>query len=121
MKLCYIAGCYSNNTYLHVEQNILDAKKAGVEAIARGYYPVIPHANTPHFEHVCIDKHPSFWYNGTMELLKRCDAIMIFGDWTTSQGTHNELEYAINHKMPTMFAHGKSMEVFEDLYGGVKI
>ena len=99
MKLCYIAGPYSSDDYLQVEQNILDAKRAAVRAIELGYYPVIPHSNTPHFEHVCLEKPVDFWYEGTMELLKKCDAIMMFGDWPNSQGAQNEYRYAIENRI----------------------
>jgi hypothetical protein len=71
VKLVYIAGPFTAATPWRVEQNVRRAEEAGLWVAEHGAMPVIPHANTRYFHGECT---PEFWYEGTLELLRRCAA-----------------------------------------------
>ena len=90
MKLIYIAGPYRAPTTWGIAQNIHHAKECGAIVASLGAYPVIPHANTAHMDGVADD---ALWLAGTLELMRRCDGVVMVGQWMLSTGAiaeHNE-------------------------------
>ncbi len=83
MKIVYIAGPYTGNAW-KVHHNIHRAQAAGLEVAEAGAMPLIPHSNTP----ACFldTQDAGFWYDGTMELMRRCDAVLLMDTWGTSTG-----------------------------------
>ena len=94
MKLVYIAGPYRGPTREAVELNIACARRIGVLVAKHGHYPVIPHSKTAGFEHIAPDIHDEFWLAGTLELMRRCDAVVLCPGWKTSSGTLTEVDVA---------------------------
>jgi hypothetical protein len=97
VKLVYIAGPFTGETAWEIEGNVRRAEAAGLEVAWLGGMPVIPHANTRFFHGQCA---PSFWYEGTLELLSRCDAMLVQGDWENSWGTKDEMRLCDNQGIP---------------------
>lgn len=97
MKVVYIAGPFTAPTAWGIESNIRGAEMVAFEIALRGAMPLCPHTNTRYFHGTCT---PEFWYAGTMELLKRCDAVMLTPNWTLSEGAKREWAYAKEHKIP---------------------
>ena len=99
MKLIYIAGKYSGETYSEINNNIRRAEDASIKLWARKWAVITPHLNTAHFEKYekvgGVDYNT--WINGTMEILKRCDAIFMLNDWAQSEGSISEHQFAINN------------------------
>jgi len=93
MKLIYIAGRYRGKTREAVDLNIQAARAAGVLVVEKGYYPVIPHSNTSGFEHLTAT-HDAFWLAGTLELMRRCDAVLVVQGYEQSSGTLAEIQEA---------------------------
>ena len=104
MKIIYCGGSYRAPTVWQVEQNIQAARQLGAEVARRGAYPVIPHANTAHFDGLQDDE---FWLNGTLELLRRCDAVMLVPGWRGSSGTCGEVEEAHRLGLPVFESIGE--------------
>lgn len=104
MKLVYVAGPYRAKTMWGVEQNIRKAEAVGMEIAKSGLaYPVIPHCNTRgYFEETQGDQ---FWLEGTLELMRKCDAVMLTEGWEKSSGTRGEIKEAWRISLP----------VFDDL------
>lgn len=91
MKLLYIAGPLAAPTMLEVRRHIEAARDLGLEVARCGVFPVIPHTNTGElFGH--LDE--TWWLDGYLELLRRCDGILLLPTWSTSKGAIAEYEAA---------------------------
>lgn len=109
MKLIYIAGPFrASSSYVpghqdmfKVQENIMAAMKLGLD-VARldGAFPVIPHANTMFFTNAALDK---VWLDGDLEMLRRCDAILMTSDWERSSGARAEEAFAKEHGIPVFY------------------
>lgn len=87
--IVYIAGPYRAKTTYLIEQNINKAKALALEVWKKGHIAVCPHANTAHFD----GELPDFvWLNGAIEIMKRCDAVVLVEGWENSAGTIKEIE-----------------------------
>jgi hypothetical protein len=105
VKLVYIAGPFSARTREGVELNIARAVALGVEVARLGAMPVCPHANTSHPEYERVQPY-SFWIEGTMLLLRKCDAVMLVPGWENSKGACCEYDDAFQRNVPIFDALG---------------
>lgn len=99
LKLVYVAAPYTGKSHLDVEKNVLRARIIGAELAKKGFVPLIPHSNTAYMEFVPNCGDAQFWYDATLELLARCDAMIYWGP-EKSSGVRNEIAYAEHDKMP---------------------
>ncbi len=95
MKLVYVAGPYRAETREGVAQNVAAARHVGQLCVRKGWFPVLPTVNTAHFDHdfpgLADDQ---YWLDGTMELMRRCDAVVLVDGWQYSSGALAEIEEA---------------------------
>jgi nucleoside 2-deoxyribosyltransferase len=89
--LVYIAGRYRGKSPENVALNIAAARHVGLLAAQAGFMPVIPHANTEGFEHLDPTIHDEFWLKGTLQLMRKCDAVVLVPGWEQSSGTRGEV------------------------------
>jgi len=101
MKIVYVAGPFTGKTAWDIECNVRRAEETGLSVARAGAMPLIPHSNTRFFHGQCSAK---FWYDGTLELLRRCDAIVMVNGWEKSKGACAE----------KALAEELSMEVFTE-------
>lgn len=88
IKLVYIAGPYRAATAWQVEQNIRAAESVARDVARLGAYPVCPHSNTRgYFE---SEGPAELWLGGTLELMRRCDAVVMAHGWERSSGSRAE-------------------------------
>lgn len=101
IKLLYIAGAYRGPTREAVERNIQAAMHAAALAVRKGWYPVVPHACTAHFDRdypgLAGDE---FYLEATLELMRRCDAVMTVQGWEFSSGAMAEIDEAHLYALP---------------------
>ena len=97
MKLIYIAGPFAAKTRWKQEQQIREAEEVALMVAEYGHVPVCPHTMYRFFDGTCS---VSFWYRATMELLERCDAIVMIDGWKDSTGAVDEQGWAEENKMP---------------------
>jgi predicted Rossmann-fold nucleotide-binding protein len=97
--LLYVAGRYRAATREAVAANIEAARQVGIQAARLGWYPVIPHCNTAHME-LDVEHGDQFWLAGTLELMTRCDAVVLVPGWEISQGTLGEIAKADQLQLP---------------------
>lgn len=92
-------------------KNILKAIKIGEKIIEKGHFPFIPHLSA--FMYMFIDKcfPMEFWYRYDLEILDRCDAILIIGE---SEGTRIEEHHAYLKGMKIFRSLDEIQEVKEE-------
>ena len=87
MKVAYIAGPFRAPTAWGVAENVRAAERVAMTVAECGAMPMCPHANTANFDGTLTG---DFWLAGTMELLRRCDVIVLLPNWRLSQGARME-------------------------------
>lgn len=100
MKVVYVAAPFTADTNWGILLNVIEAKKLALSVAKFGAMPMCPHGNTESFHGTMTAE---FWYKGTMELLKRCDAIVMHPNWLHSIGCKNEHDYAENNRMKIFY------------------
>lgn len=93
----YIAGPYRASTPFLVEQNIRRAEAMMLLVVGMGLVPLCPHTMTRFIDGTGTDE---YWLNTTLELMRRCDAVLLCEDWQHSSGTLGELAEARALGMP---------------------
>ena len=101
MKLIYVAGPYTGKDYKEIEANIKAAEEVSIELIKLGWAVITPHKNFAHYETYegmkCYNgKKISYqnWIDMDIELLSRCDAILMMKGWRNSKGSVSEHTFA---------------------------
>lgn len=94
MKLVYVAGPFRGANSWDIECNIRRAETLALEVWRLGAACICPHTNTRFYQGAAED---SVWLDGDLEMLKRCDAVMLTPDWMKSSGAKAEVEFARNH------------------------
>jgi hypothetical protein len=100
MKVIYIIGPFRGKTAWDIECNVRRAEEAALEVAQTGAMPLCPHTNSRFFQGQCNDE---FWINGMLELLKRCDAVLLIRGWEKSEGSRGERCYALDHNIPIFY------------------
>lgn len=103
MKLIYIAGQYIGKTSERIDLNISAARHAACQAIERGWFPITPHANTAQFDRFMPDVPHSFWYEGDLLILGKCDAALFIQGWENSKGSKAEHEFCLANNIPIYY------------------
>lgn len=97
IAVVYIAGPYSDANPLEIERNVRRAEHLAYEVEALGAAAVCPHTNTrfpdsrtPYEQKV----------RTTLEVMRRCDAVIFTSDWERSSGARDEHAEALRRGMP---------------------
>lgn len=102
MKVIYIAGKYRGPNAWAIEQNIRAAEDVAAKVWAAGMVALCPHANSRHMDGVTTDE---VFLAGTLELMRRCDAVLLVPNWQDSAGARAEVEEAERLKIPVFGRH----------------
>ena len=93
----YVGGPFRGKNHWDIAQNIRRAEALGLEVWRLGAVALVPHLNTAHFQNALPD---DVWLKGDLELLRRCDGIIVTPDWRGSAGTRAEVDFAAGLSMP---------------------
>src|SRR5512135_3583318 len=96
--IVYISGKYSGD----IDKNIAEARRVAIELWEKGFAVICPHLNTAHFEIDCKAKYEDY-IKGDIEILSRCDALVVLKDWEDSRGSLKEITAAMRNRMPVYF------------------
>jgi hypothetical protein len=109
----YTAGAFSLNAHGTVLDNIGEAADVANAIYQTGAWPICPHTMGERFAGIweqerCID--------GTLEQMRRCDAVVMIANWLHSVGARDEQQEAIRLGMPVFYAlpDGSLPQVFLD-------
>lgn len=97
MKCVYVAGPFRGANAWEIECNIRRAETLALEVWRLGAAAICPHTNTRFFSGAADD---SVWLDGDIEILRRCDAVVLTDDWERSSGARAEVSYALQHGIP---------------------
>jgi len=99
MKVLYLAGPYRAPTLRGIINNIRKAEKVAIALWQAGFAVICPHLNTALFDGVCDDK---VFLEGDLEILKRCDIVVVLPGWEDSEGTRKEIALAEKLGIPIL-------------------
>ena len=97
MIVVYIAGPFRGPDAWAIESNIREAETIGLEVARAGAIPFIPHTMYRYFQGAAPD---AFWLEADLELLRRCDALLLTPRWESSAGARAERRLAEEWGMP---------------------
>jgi len=95
--IIYVAGPYRNKSNWKIAQNIRKAEALCLEVWRAGMIALSPHLNTEHFQYELPD---DVWLSGDLEMLRRCDAVLLVEGWESSNGTKAEVNFANDLGIP---------------------
>lgn len=104
MLVAYIAGPYRADSHYGIHQNIASAEAVAMKYWRLGYAVICPHKNTAHFDGAMPDE---TWLKGDLEILKRCDVIVMMRGYKCSDGALAELKYARQHGLKIILDDGE--------------
>ena len=114
MKVIYIAGPYNDDHVYGIVRNIRRAEEEALFVWSNRGVALCPHTNTALFDGAYGIPREA-WLNGDLELLRRCDAIYMIGDWQSSQGAKRELEFAGENNIRALFTRHEVIEYLWEL------
>jgi nucleoside 2-deoxyribosyltransferase len=100
MKAVYVAGPFRGPNSWEIEENIRRAERLALEVWRMGAAALCPHTNTRFFQGAADD---SVWLDGDLELLARCDAVVMTDDWERSTGAKAEERFAVERGIPVFY------------------
>jgi hypothetical protein len=97
--ILYISGPY---TVGDTKRNIIKARIIACELWEKGFAVICPHTNTGNFENYCEATYDQY-LAGDLEILSKCNAIIMTPDWEISNGAKIEHELAIQMDIPIFY------------------
>ncbi|KZL88693.1 DUF4406 domain-containing protein [Clostridium magnum] len=105
MDIAYVGGPYRAKTKLGIIRNIIVARKVAKKLWKLGYGVICPHSNSALFNNLPEES----FINGDIEMLKRCDVLVLVPGWENSAGTLGEIETAIQNHIPIYELEGDNL------------
>jgi hypothetical protein len=92
MKTVYVGGPFRGKNHWDIEQNVRRAEQMalGIWATKRAA-ALCPHTMCRYYQGALEDE---VWEIGLLELMKRCDALLLVDGWENSEGTLAEIKLA---------------------------
>ena len=99
----YIAGPFSGKDGWEIAENVHAANRLAREVARMGAMPMTPHAIGAQ---MAGTETQDFWLAATLEMMRRCDAVLFTADWQRSAGARGEHEEAVRRGMPMFYSTG---------------
>jgi len=101
-QLIYIAGAYRGDTTYQTYLNIRRAEEVAIKTWRNGDFALTPHLNTQLFD--MIDGlSPDIFLEGGLEMLSRCDKVLMMRGWEKSAGSVVEHKVAQDLGIPIIY------------------
>lgn len=116
MKLVYVAGPFRakpdpSNQWVQW-QNVLRAAALALEVWKLGAACICPHLNTAFYEGSAP---ANVWLEGDIEMMRRCDAVLMTEDWMNSTGAIAERSHAHAEGVPIFYDIKSLSEWLDDV------
>lgn len=107
MFLVYVAGKFRGD----ISTNVAAAEAVGAALVASGapVLPIVPHSIGQRYGALRPNADTTYWLPATLELMRRCHAVVTVPGWEGSEGARGEVEEARRNGIP----------VFHDVAGVV--
>lgn len=97
MKIAYVGGPYRAGTVHGIAANIRAAEAVAVELWRMGWAVICPHLNSAFLDGAVLDE---AFLAGDLEIMARCDALVLIEGWQHSQGATAERQHALEIGIP---------------------
>lgn len=108
MILVYIAGPYRADCALKTSRNISRAEQMAKRLTLErdNCIPITPHKlfELWDFDGGLRNVHPEYYLSGTLEVMRRCDAVLVLPDYRRSSGTIAEIAEAERLGIPVYYS-----------------
>tara|TARA_Y100000310_G_scaffold274306_1_gene290239 strand:+ start:1279 stop:1638 length:360 start_codon:yes stop_codon:yes gene_type:complete len=101
MKVAYVAGHYSADTDWERGRNIEAARVVAAQLWREGFAVICPHSNSAWMDGVSTGS--NVFYEGYIEILKRCDLVVMVGKFCGSVGAMEEIRVACETAIPVLY------------------
>ena len=101
MRIIFISGPFRAKLEYDRRENIRRAEALALEVWKLGAAAICPHLNTAHFDGTVPD---NVFLEGDLDILRRCDAVLMTDDFDKSVGAMKERSVALEHKIPVMYS-----------------
>jgi hypothetical protein len=98
-QLLYICGPYRASRIIDVKRNIRRAERAAEWAWEHDWVPICPHANSAFIDGLVPD---DVILAGCLEIMRRCDAVLLVHGWQDSRGCREEVRIAEELGIPIL-------------------
>jgi hypothetical protein len=103
-KVFYIAGPYRAENPRKILENIRAAEKVAIDVWKSGNIALCPHLNSRFMDDICDDK---VFLEGAIELMRRCDGVVLVPRWEESAGARMEVKIAERIGLPVYLEYKK--------------
>jgi len=111
MIVVYIAGPYTTDTKEQTALNIKIAREMSEEVWAAGFAAICPHLNTANFDTSTKIPYRRF-LRGYVEILTKCDCVLVLPGWLESEGTNIEIKIARENNIPIIHSVNSLTTIF---------
>ena len=101
MLLAYVAGPYRGASHFEVSQNIAAARAVAARLWAMGVAAICPHTNSAFLSGAAPEE---VFLEGSLEMLRRSDLVVLVPGWERSSGTAAEIAEARRLDIPVFMA-----------------
>lgn len=106
MKVMFVSSPYSADTDEGIDDNILKAEKVSTALMSKGWYVITPPKNTGRcekYKFLSGEEGYKFLLAMYIEILSRCDAIIMCKGWKESEGCRGEYKFAMENGIHIFF------------------
>lgn len=97
----YIAGPFSGSDGWEIKCNVHRAEELARQVAQLGAMPMTPHSIGAN---MAGTESQTFWLAATLEMMRRCDAVLFTDDWRRSAGARGEMAEAARLEMPVFYS-----------------
>jgi Domain of unknown function (DUF4406) len=102
-EVLYVIGPYRAKTIREIVENIRRAEAVALKYWQKGYVVICPHTNSALFDGAITDE---VILQGDIEIMKRCDGVVILPGWQKSSGSIGEIKVAVEMRLQILWEDG---------------